>query len=95
VSLFFSPDGEWIGFYAGDRLKKVSTRGGPSITLASFTDFMGATWGPNGTILAAVASREILAVPDGGESPGRWSIVPPPMSGAAFLTCSQAGRPFS
>ena len=69
VSLFFSPDGEWIGFYAGDRLKKVSTRGGPSITLASFTDFMGATWGPNGTILAAVASREIVAVPDGGGEP--------------------------
>jgi eukaryotic-like serine/threonine-protein kinase len=66
VSLFFSPDGEWIGFYGGGRLKKVSTRGGPPVTLASFTDFMGASWGFNGTIVAAVAPQAMVAVPDAG-----------------------------
>ena len=31
---FFSPDGEWLGFVAGDKLKKVAVRGGTPITLA-------------------------------------------------------------
>jgi eukaryotic-like serine/threonine-protein kinase len=69
VSLFFSPDGEWIGFYAGGRLKKVSTRGGPPATLASFPDFMGATWGSGGTIVAAVVGPGLVAIPDAGGEP--------------------------
>jgi eukaryotic-like serine/threonine-protein kinase len=69
MSLFFSPDGEWIGFYAGGRLKKISTRGGPPVTLASFTDFMGASWGFNGTIVAAVASPAMVAISDAGGQP--------------------------
>jgi serine/threonine-protein kinase len=32
---FFAPDGEWIGFFADNRLKKVSVRGGSPITLAT------------------------------------------------------------
>src|SRR6185295_8612738 len=30
---FFSPDGEWIGFFSSDSVKKASTQGGGSITL--------------------------------------------------------------
>ena len=47
---FFSPDGEWVGFFAGGKLKKVSLSGGAPITVASAEDVHGATWGPDDTI---------------------------------------------
>ena len=31
---FFSPDGQWIGFYAGNRIQRVSVSGGLPVTLA-------------------------------------------------------------
>lgn len=47
---FFSPDGQWIGFFNENReLKKVSLDGGPAITLAGGLN--GAVWG-TGTWLA-------------------------------------------
>ena len=30
---FFSPDGQWLGFFAGGKLKKVSVSGGAAVTL--------------------------------------------------------------
>jgi serine/threonine protein kinase/Tol biopolymer transport system component len=68
-SVLFSPDGEWIAFHAGGRLKKLSIRGGPPATLATLTDYMGAAWGADGHIIASIATHELLAVPDGGGIP--------------------------
>ena len=47
---FFSPDGQWIGFTADSKLKKVSLRGGAPVTLSdlSTTVFASASWGENG-----------------------------------------------
>src|SRR5205823_7901933 len=51
---FFSPDGQWIGFFTVDSLKKVAVSGGPSMLLARADNFgRGATWGANGTIVFA------------------------------------------
>jgi len=52
VSPFFSPDGESVGFFVGDQLKKVSLSGGPPITLcdARGTQVSG-SWSPDGTIV--------------------------------------------
>ncbi len=47
---FFSPDGKWIGFAAGGKLKKVAVAGGMPITLAEARGFRGAVWGDDGTI---------------------------------------------
>jgi len=47
---FFSPDGKWIGFAAGGKLKKVAVAGGMPVTLADARGFRGAVWGDNGTI---------------------------------------------
>ena len=33
VTPFFSPDGQWLGFFAGGKLKKVSVGGGAALTL--------------------------------------------------------------
>ena len=33
VDHFFSPDGQWIGFFADGKLKKISVQGGAAVTL--------------------------------------------------------------
>tara|TARA_B100000686_G_scaffold78534_1_gene84548 strand:- start:1838 stop:3916 length:2079 start_codon:yes stop_codon:yes gene_type:complete len=53
---FFSPDGQWIGFFTPSQLKKVSINGGAPITLADTTNAGGATWNSDNQIL--VSERE-------------------------------------
>lgn len=51
---FFSPDGQWVGFFTSDRLKKVPVSGGAPVILASLslTDFgRGASWAADGNIV--------------------------------------------
>jgi len=48
---FFSPDGQWIGFFGEGKLKKVSVRGGAPITLAEVSGYRGGDWGEDGTII--------------------------------------------
>ena len=52
VSPFFSPDGQWLGFIAGGKAKKVSVSGGAAITLtlSNAVNLVGASWGSQGTI---------------------------------------------
>ncbi|MEO5617538.1 MAG: protein kinase [Candidatus Eisenbacteria bacterium] len=50
---FFSPAGDWIGFFTRTELKKVSVRGGAPITLAPVNLNRGGTWGQDGTIVYA------------------------------------------
>ena len=46
ISPFFSPDGEWIAFFAGAEIKKVAFAGGPPVTVASgIGQNRGGTWG--------------------------------------------------
>jgi serine/threonine-protein kinase len=48
---FFSPDGEWVGFFAEQKLKKISVRGGAAVTLAEASISLRASWGPDGMIV--------------------------------------------
>jgi serine/threonine-protein kinase len=41
---FFSPDGQWIGFAANGKLKKVRFGGGNPVIVADAPDFRGGTW---------------------------------------------------
>ena len=50
---FFSPDGHWVGFYAGGQMKKVSLGGGAPLTLCDAPSPSGASWGTNGAIVFA------------------------------------------
>jgi eukaryotic-like serine/threonine-protein kinase len=62
---FFSPDGQWVGFTSGGKLKKVALSGGPPIDLCALTGRMdGASWGSAGVI--AFASRGLWTVSDSG-----------------------------
>src|SRR5580658_10524531 len=42
---FFSPDGNWVGFFAKGMMKKVSAEGGPAVTLCEAPAPRGASWG--------------------------------------------------
>jgi Tol biopolymer transport system component len=53
VSPFFSPDGQWLGFFASGELKKVSVSGGAALTLGDVAVPYGASWGSQGMIAFA------------------------------------------
>jgi Tol biopolymer transport system component len=50
-SPFFSPDGRWIGFFAEDKLQKISVTGGAAVILASSRGARGGSWGEDGSIV--------------------------------------------
>lgn len=52
---FFSPDGEWVGFFAEGKLKKVARGGGAPVSLADAALARGAYWGRTETILFTAA----------------------------------------
>ena len=70
VSPFFSPDGQWLGFFAGGKLKKVSVSGGAALTLGDAGVPRGASWGSQGMIAFSPAGVGVLEqVSDGGGAP--------------------------
>ena len=69
---FFSPDGEWVGFFTGSTLKKASLRGGQPIALASVTEPFGGAWAPNDKILVVDRQgNDLVWVPASGGSAER------------------------
>ena len=65
---FFSPDGRWLAFFAGGRLKKVAPAGGTPVTLADAPSILGGTWAGREIIFAGSPSGGLMRVPaDGGE----------------------------
>ena len=50
-SPFFSPDGQWIAFFAGGKLKKIAVTGGAAATLCDAANGRGGAWSEDGTIL--------------------------------------------
>ena len=51
---FFSPDGEWIAFFSGNQLKKVSVSGGATVTICDAeSNGRGGSWGEDGIIIFA------------------------------------------
>lgn len=61
---FFSPNGEWIAFFADGKLKKVSTGGGSPIVLTD-ASAAGGSW-RNGTIAFVLPSGEVATVGEDG-----------------------------
>ena len=51
---FLSPNGRWVGFWADGKLKKMSLDGGAPVVLCDATDLLGASWGVEDTIIAAL-----------------------------------------
>jgi Tol biopolymer transport system component len=95
---FFSPDAQWIGFFADGKLKKIPAGGGVAMTLADAINNRGGVWLEDDTIvfaphfssgLSRIPARggkiEVLTTPDGaaGERSHRWPTYLP--GGGAVL----------
>jgi Tol biopolymer transport system component/tRNA A-37 threonylcarbamoyl transferase component Bud32 len=53
---FFSPDSQWIGFFADGKMKKISVAGGAALTLCDAPGARGASWGEDGNIVVTLNS---------------------------------------
>jgi serine/threonine-protein kinase len=68
-SPFFSPDGQWLVYVDGGRLKKVSVGGGAPVPLMEASVFAGATWIDDSNFLigSGVSQGLLRASAEGGE----------------------------
>ena len=99
---FFSPDGQWIGFFAGGQLKKISVQGGAPVTLCTAPQPYGASWSEDGNIVAALNYLSPLdSLPASGGMPHhvtklsgylthRWPQVLPRGEAVLFTASSSA-----
>jgi len=64
---FFSPDGQWIGFFTNRKLRKIAVGGAALQTLADAPSHRGGDWGRDGYIYYAPTNvGSIWRVPEGG-----------------------------
>lgn len=64
---FWSPDGRYLGFFSGGKLKKVALAGGPTQVICDAPEGRGASWNRHGVILFTPNILESLyQVPEGG-----------------------------
>ncbi len=70
VDPFFSPDGQWIGFFAGKKLKKIPLQGGGVVSLCDTASLeRGASWGEDGAIIGSLDGYHLFRVPAIGGEP--------------------------
>ena len=103
-SPFFSPAGDWIGFFAEGKLKKIAVEGGAAITLCDAPQGLGGSWGDDGNIVAALDFAAALSrVPSAGGTPVpvtkltvgdasfRWPQVLPGSQAVLFTVTDRTG----
>ncbi len=67
---FFSPNGQWVAFFAARKLQKVAIEGGAPIALCDAAGPGGGSWGDDDNIVAALdATRGLSRVPAAGGMP--------------------------
>ena len=106
LSAFFSPDGQWIAFFAGGKLKKVPVSGGPVVVLCDAPSGRGGSWGDDGWIVftpnasgntplqrvsANGGAPERLTTLREGEATQRWPQVLPGGRGVIYSTTPTLG----
>lgn len=63
----FSPDGQWIEFFAGGKLKKISVNGGSAVTLAYASGTSrGSSWVNGSIVFVSAAGSNLLRISDTG-----------------------------
>ena len=77
---FFSPDGQWVGFFAEGALQRVSVAGGAPLRICNISGLsMGGSWGPDNTIVFASRAAGLYKVSASGG-------VPQPLAGSNLGT---------
>ena len=75
---FFSPGGQWIGFFADNALKKVAAAGGTAVMICPAGFRRGASWGPDGMIVfASGSSPDLMQVAETGGTPKPLTTIAP------------------
>ena len=100
---FFSPDSQWIGFSAQDKLQKISVQGGAAVTLCDSAGGATASWGEDGNIIASLGGTGgLFRIPDTGGTPQpvtklengevthRWPQVLPGAKAVLFTSSNSA-----
>jgi Tol biopolymer transport system component len=103
---FFSPDGQWLGFFAEGKLKKIRLTGSAPETLCDAATGLGGTWGTDGTIYfvpfnatglwkvsdAGGARQQVTTLDRGkGEVSHRWPQVLPGGQAVIFTVWTGPG----
>jgi hypothetical protein len=103
---FFSPDGQWIGFFADRKMKKISVHGGAAVTLCDVVGARGASWGEDGSIIVTLtngpgiglsrvpavggAPQAITKPGEKGEASHRWPQILPGGQAVLFTGSQKA-----
>ncbi|MGH9363849.1 MAG: protein kinase domain-containing protein, partial [Thermoanaerobaculia bacterium] len=69
TSPFFSPDSQWVGFCASEKLQKVSIEGGTPQAICEAAEFRGGTWGADDTIVFGGGGSGLRLVRASGGTP--------------------------
>jgi len=91
---FFSPDGQWVGFFRESTLLKVRVTGGEPVELQDVADPFGALWGSDNVIyIAGGQGLSLQAVsPEGGlvnrDSPSMGGTFPAALPGRQEILLS-------
>jgi Tol biopolymer transport system component len=72
---FFSPDGQWVGFFADGNLKKVSVLGGAPQMICEAKDGYNGFWGRDNTIIYEDDFKGIMRVRSNGGIPEQLTSV--------------------
>jgi serine/threonine-protein kinase len=78
ISPFFTPDGRWVSFYAGNTLKKIAVTGGAPVTVqnAPYTGYPSSIWLHDGTLLTVTGDGVLRRL----DADGTLSVVATPDS---------------
>ena len=63
VAPFFSPDGQWVGYWSPGEIRKVPLAGGPPVRVLAASQIFGATWGDDDRIVFARGTSGLMEVP--------------------------------
>jgi serine/threonine protein kinase/Tol biopolymer transport system component len=66
---FWSPDGKYLAFFAGAKLKKLDLAGGSAIPLCEVLEGRGGTWSTDGVILFGLRAGPLFRVDASGGKP--------------------------
>ena len=92
---FWSPDSRHLGFFANGALKRIDISGGPPQTVCETSNFVGGTWGADGTILFGTFPGPVKRVSaSGGEPTDVTAVAPPQEVGHASPVLLPDGRHF-
>ena len=84
-SPFFSPDGQWVGFFVENQIRKVATAEGAPVTICEVPTlsnaFRAASWGADGHIFFPVGVAVGLARVDAGGGKPEMLVTPDPEKG--------------